>query len=601
MNVIERAYRDLVGSTAVAITRPLEPQGLLGDRAFECALPIPPNRLGLPTTASVRVRIPAVFPNAKAEFTPLDPRLTGFAHQDGRTHAFCLRPDKQYSLEPSRRLREHVESAVEWLADAAMGTLLRPGQHWELPDFRVERKDQPREVFTLEDAQSYETWARRTGQHGTVRFVAHASRHALVAMAFRQRDDVVLEHRCKEPFLDRTRNGEGAWCILSSHVYDRHRPARSFAELEYACAREGVPLWSILRSLLRAKPLGEHHYLLIGAPIPTIVGAPPTHLHWQPIALKAGAIPGFHARPKKRRVRSASDEDAVTCRLRGALRPTVIPWSDVTAFPAERLEKRGVLAPAARVKSVALLGGGALGSFLANHLVRGGMPDVRIFDHETLDLDNVPRHLLPSNDVGKMKALALARHLNGIYPNALVRGFGFKLPPYPSPTKKQWTAWQALHTSDVLIDCTAEPTVLAWASEWGKLNGRLVLHTFINQHARMLTLCASGKHIACGKVAQKLFADVSDGRTSIAWEDYDPADEVLFPGAGCWHATFPALGSHIDQLATSVLPIITLLLSRPRTSRGFAAVLRRHDLEVDFLRNDAPMNLVNMPWKANYR
>jgi hypothetical protein len=598
----ERAFRDLIAANVVGGASLLEPDGKLGDMVFTCDLPVPfPNAEGLPPRAPVRVGIPAQFPQAKVEFFCLDPSFHGFAHQDARTGALCLKPGKAYPSEASARLLAYLESAIEWLADAAHGELLTPRQPWELPDFRTNRKDRPPEVLPLEDASTFAAWENRVGEYGTVQMAAHAHDRGLVPVRFERNSLTILEPQVSEGFLNRKGGILGTWVLLDSAIVFRHRPARVFRELEAQCTRLGVDLWKLLRRTVRGETYKGYHYLLVGAPIPRKVGDPPTRIHWQPIALTAASVDALRGGGKKRRPATSSEERSLRSRLSGAFRDQGIPWSDATAYPQDRAEARGSLSEPVKRARVCVLGCGALGSLVAEHLARGGARELSLFDNEVLDLDNLSRHALSAVEVGQNKAVAHARRLNGIHPRAHVRGFAFSLPPRPAPGKADRPAWDLLQQADVLIDCTADQSVFGWASALGRENGKLVVHMFLNAHATMLTLCVSGRHASCAKVTRRLFDDIGAARTGFTVEEHDPEVEEILPGAGCWHATFPALGSDIAALVASSVPILEGFVARAQASAGTAIVLRRHEFAFSSGLPPVPTNIVDIAWAANYR
>jgi ThiF family protein len=601
MSAAERAFRDLAASGLIHGESALRPADGLGDTAFECDLSVPqPNDEKLPALVRVRVRIPAQFPESKVEFTPLGPEVDGFPHQDGRTKTLCLLVAK-YPPEPSERLRAYVQSAIDWLDDAANGRLLIENQPWELPDFRVERKIEPPEVLTLEDDASFAAWAPRIGQFGMVQFVGHRHGCGLVSERFLLQNAPIHQAAVGQGFADRHTVRQGAWVLLPSHIVYRHRAARSFDELAQQCAQVGVDLWGLLRQSVRGLPYQQHHFLLVGAPIPLRVGAPASRIHWQPLAIAEGLIAPLRGQHLRRNGRVGRAEPYLRLRLRSVLTDAGLPWGLATAYPPDTAERRGSLSIEVKQTTIAVLGCGALGSLVAEHLARGGGRDISLFDSDTLELANLSRHPLSPIEVRQNKAVALARRLNGIHPLASIRGYRFALPPRPVPAKCDRPAWDILSRAQVLIDCTSDSSAFSWASRHGRSGGRLVLHLFINSHARMLTLCASGRHVACTAVARLLFDDIVAERTGFTVQAYEgDAAEELFPVPGCWHPTFPALGSNIAALVAASMPTIERLIVGPRASRGFAVVLRRN--EIDLTTEDAMLrSLIDVAWSKSYR
>lgn len=74
-------------------------------------------------------------------------------------------------------------------------------------------------------------------------------------------------------------------------------------------------------------------------------------------------------------------------------------------------------------KSAILIGGGALGSEVAQMLCNAGLGKLTILDFDVLSLDNIGRHLLGAREVGKNKAVALSDHLQGQFPHCNIAAF----------------------------------------------------------------------------------------------------------------------------------------------------------------------------------
>ncbi|MGW0651683.1 ThiF family adenylyltransferase [Streptomyces umbrinus] len=78
---------------------------------------------------------------------------------------------------------------------------------------------------------------------------------------------------------------------------------------------------------------------------------------------------------------------------------------------AARSARAGVLAPALRESRVAVVGVGALGSFIADMLVRSGVRHLTLIDDDVVMPGNLVRHLVGPDAVGLPKAEAVKRHL----------------------------------------------------------------------------------------------------------------------------------------------------------------------------------------------
>ncbi|RVU16258.1 ThiF family adenylyltransferase [Streptomyces antnestii] len=78
---------------------------------------------------------------------------------------------------------------------------------------------------------------------------------------------------------------------------------------------------------------------------------------------------------------------------------------------AARSARAGVLAPELRGSKVALVGAGALGSFIADMLVRSGVRHLTLIDDDVVVPGNLVRHLVGPDAVGLPKVEAVKQHL----------------------------------------------------------------------------------------------------------------------------------------------------------------------------------------------
>lgn len=70
-----------------------------------------------------------------------------------------------------------------------------------------------------------------------------------------------------------------------------------------------------------------------------------------------------------------------------------------------------------------IIGVGATGSFVAMELARMGCPVLNIYDFDDVEIHNIPNQYYDTEDLGKLKAEALAEKLKAINPNITVNVF----------------------------------------------------------------------------------------------------------------------------------------------------------------------------------
>lgn len=105
-------------------------------------------------------------------------------------------------------------------------------------------------------------------------------------------------------------------------------------------------------------------------------------------------------------------------------------------------------------KKVVILGCGAVGSAIAEILVRAGVLDITLIDHKKLTTQNINRHLFAnSNDIDKYKPVALADYLSKINNKLKSRIYCEML--LPSTDLSKWIA----NDSSLVINGCDEPYI----------------------------------------------------------------------------------------------------------------------------------------------
>lgn len=590
---IIKAFRALKASVRIQITSELElPPGKDYVR-FTCDLPVPsPNSEGLPSSLPFEVRTPLCYPFAKVEFVPLSPELHGFPHQACLGGALCLLPSQSaYPWSDTERLRGYVESAIQWVADAAHGHLLDKDQPWELPDFRTGFESLAPPLLFVESSDSYAQWSKRVGQFGIAQLARHCTTNGIVVVRFQHEGVHVQIPPIAKAFYDCERLSPCEWILVSSLVYLRHRPPLKFSELDELCRRDSIDFWQILRRAVRHPAFDNCHHILIGTPIPRIVGSPFAEIHWQPITIPKSILDRMPRVSKGHR----NNDIEMRSRLQTFLKDMAVPWTKSVNMAPERLLARGAMSDGIRAKRICLLGCGAIGSLVAEYLARGGVNDLTLVDSDLLEFENLVRHPLAPFDVGEYKAKALVRRHKGLSPSTIVTGYSASV-PISQASSEYAPLREKLGLADVIIDCTADDSAFRWASHYGRIEGKTVIHIYTNPHARMLTLCCSGRHASCQRVASRLDEDVESGITPFSKEQYYPVEEIE-PGAGCWKATFPARGSDLATLVGAAMPVLERFLGTDRGSKGTAVVLRRNELSSTV----SQQPLVEIVWAQDYR
>ena len=295
-----------------------------------------------------------------------------------RTGELCLntqvRKYDRYEDEPfeaEERLLWHCRRAVEWLNDAANDRLAKEGEPFELPQFPGIGKDVL--VAYAEDSGSLNAWRSNEEVAGLVElFLPQTPKNLLVVKRFLSLEERELFKCDWGSYLEQERDGadlrRGIWIRTPSiPVLSPWQAPATWGELREACRGLQVDLDRLLRRCVAKVRDGRAHLGLIGFPIPEKIGGPSSNLYWQPLALPVlanGSLRGFRNSEGSHwqydRSMLFSDNKAIT-------------WVNSENWDVGQVSTRGKLSDRIRCSSVLLIGAGAVGSALAELLVRGGV------------------------------------------------------------------------------------------------------------------------------------------------------------------------------------------------------------------------------------
>jgi ThiF family len=351
----------------------------------------------------------------------------------------------------------------------------------------------------------------------------------------------------------------------------------TWGELRRVCQQQGIQLDQFIRRVARHLRGGDSH-LLAGFPFPSKVGGPDEQMHWQAVELKprdelTGWYPGF--RP--------GNKDAIWLEMRQKLtgEREKIMWKDSQNWVHKELVARGALPAQLTERKVLLIGTGALGSVVAELLMRAGVHRITLLDGQDLRAGNLCRHTLTIQDLEKKKVEGLAKRLAGASPHAVVDAITSAFPP----SKPEEIA--KVQDCDLIIDCTAEDDVLQAMSVF-PWNSPKVFAS-----------------LSLGIAARRLFCFVTEGsrfpmqgftaaiQPWLAREEAERGDfEWPREAPGCWSPVFPARIDDVWMLAAIAVKQLAAALEssfvttgltvfEQITENGMFAGVRRLSGEVD--------------------
>ena len=443
----------------------------------------------------------------------------------------------------SERLAWHVASAREWLALAATNRLTQAADPFEMPPFALSRSDL--DLLYAEDAMTFASWG--DAGFGTRRTVwGRAELRELPSGMLIVERFVTRERTIRPPWGVRVRDAQkrtALWLMLAAVPFVRaYETPLTWGQLRDIAERDGLRFEGELRSIIdAARENADPTILLVGFPIPEVQGGPPIEIAWQSLMLPTFTdARRFNRKTCWRVDRKVKLGDCVE-----------LAWGRTQNVSDAHLGVRGELPSALRALRIAIVGIGALGSMIADLLVRMGCRDLTLFDDERLEIVNTRRHVLSVDDVGDYKATALAKRLNSLSLFADVDGVVAALPDHD--------AEQAITTKELVIDCTAEDDVVSVLSRSGGPE-RLWFSFSLSAHATEMFCFMNHGEALLGTTfwAESAEFEMRSGQTL--------RERPATRDPGCHNPTFPAPYDRILRLATRAVAFVVENLDAPVSS-----------------------------------
>lgn len=448
-----------------------------------------------------------------------------------------------------KRLSWHLQRALQWLSKASYGELRNPDEPFEIPEFNTKTGDHPQVAFE-ETRESLDQWMSYIGSWGTVEFTElNLSSEAIVTESFEHEDEGHVTETDWSEFVNehQTNSHTGSWVFLEEVPFTPPwEPPETWEDLAQILDSSSVDPYELLAEI---KPTLEDEslkLLLVGFPIPETVGGTPVIVHWQPIEITDFEDPtdyGGH-RPTER-----GREFAARVGKQG----TDIQWLQSENWAHEQLSRRGAFSDWFWDKDVLLIGAGALGSTVAENMVRSGCQNLTVVDGESIEIGNMARHTLTLDNLGEDKASALAKRLRKISPHVDAMSIDEDFPP------NDWV--DTIESADIIIDCTASRTVRRALSEHQWENPVLFCSASMGRRGNRLFNFIAFSHRFPYEDYQEVMK-IWRLKEQIEWDD---ENDAVPERVGCWH---PASVIRMDRVMTWAGMISRLLSESLETGRG---------------------------------
>lgn len=307
--------------------------------------------------------------------------------------------------------------------------------------------------------------------------------------------------------------------------------------------------WGQLRPYLNEGFLEILHYwnqniFNKGEIIPLIVGykIPNGELHWEVIILKAGDLPTYGVKDSNKNWKTSLEEEKD------------IVWGKTHNINYNYFFGRGKLNDKITNGRILLIGIGAVGSMVANTLVRGGCKSLCIVDFDKKYPENICRSEYTLSPLVCSKTEELREQLYAISPYVEIPAFDMDLKLLLQNTSEKIRDFEEIFNSyDFVFDCTTDNDLLYLMSKLNLKNDLFSL-SISNKATQLVCGCEGNRY----KFSRTQFNNVLE---------YDIDD--LHDPVGCWSPTFKASYNDIALLVQTALKHINLKLEANKTIGNF--------------------------------
>ncbi len=321
--------------------------------------------------------------------------------------------------------------------------------------------------------------------------------------------------------------------------------------LEQAGAPFGL-VWSTLRLAAALTPAGQPCYIVLGAPMRRRAADEPLRQH-----LTIWEIASDDVQKVREYVPGGENEAENRHAVAAWMVEAKVGWCHVLEDRPEIVNRRdqGTTAAGVAGKAIALLGCGALGSALAEMLVRAGAAKLLLFDKSIVKPGLLVRQRFTDTHIGWNKAKALKQRLDGL-------GQGSEIRIETSDLRNGIIDKLASFEPDLIIDATASRVVahrLETELKPGALACPLIM-VAVSGGAEHGSVAVRMPDYHGGPIALERAAKLTafrQYRTHPLVETFwpDKAVGMILPEPGCSSPTFIGSAADIDHHASGLLNI----------------------------------------------
>ena len=456
-----------------------------------------------------------------------------------------------YDYEPygiHERLAWHVQRALLWITKASKSQLLENGDPFEMPAFSIKKRSLV--VGVSEHPRNLTNWKKCVYHFGLTDF-AQINENLLAAVKFYTfNHEIVKTVNWGKTIMEAFNKYKqtGGWILLDeAPVIAPWQAPLNWGELKKVCGTQHIDILEIIKKISIHLRDGMPHIVLLGYPIPKTVGAANYQIYWQALNLPvlsncSKTAKGFRTNETGYWYRDKTNFFA---------NRIAIQWVDTKNWNKSEFSSRGQLATIVGLKSILLIGAGAVGSVLSEMLVRAGLEHLTVMDNDFVEMPNLVRHTLTMRNLSTPKAKELSNHLNMVSPHASIKSYSEIFPPITPEINED------IQQYEVILETTGSDSVLRNLYNYQWKNNKI----FIS-----VSLGLGGKRMFIFSMYGKQFShhEFVDGIQPWLQQELDEYDnELPRDGVGCWHPAFPARIDDVWLHSSAAIKVIEAIISYP--------------------------------------
>jgi len=266
--------------------------------------------------------------------------------------------------------------------------------------------------------------------------------------------------------------------------------------------------------------------------------------HWDLIRIPKKNVPIEYKRINK----SEQKEKGLKRRFEHSIKSNKIHWAWTENIDYTRFFGRGKLDNKITASNILIIGCGALGSSLAEILVRGGAENLTIEDFDTIKGGNLCRANYDLDDMILFKTNSLLKRLQSISPFVSLNEISIKLNNYDTQNVKEYLN----KNIDIIFDCSTD-TEVTYIIDKINFTGTTFSLAITNNAKSFVSI--TGNKLT--KQAKTIFDFVENEPPSY------------FEGTGCGYPTFEANYNDINALLNVGIKVINNNYSKNKNHETF--------------------------------